>query len=235
MVTLKILPLLFIKVLIIDTGLSDKNIELLKYVDSYEESTVFPEHGSAVTSIILSDQRDDWVCDNVRVTVCNFMKGDVEYRACLSKAATGTYDYVNMSLSGYGVDDEEERLLELTTHNSIVITAAGNNARPISETRPAGYIYKGWGNILAITNLSSPASNSGIGGVDVVGNNILTVDHNNNPIRLGGTSISVARYTHELIQRRCRHDFNNDDNYNGSTGGYRPKPSNVRRKGRKQL
>lgn len=218
---------LIIKVLIVDMGLSGMNTSLLPYVDSYEEATHF--HGPAVTSIVLSDTGKDWVCRNVHVDVCNFNGSTLKYYACLRAAIAGKYDYVNLSLSGTSTIPYEADLIEAIRANSIIIVAAGNDHKDIHGVYPAAYLYSSFGNMFVVTNSASSLSNFGPGTVDRMGENIPALNQYNQSIRISGTSFSAARFTHELIQRRCRHDINPDNYFNGVTSAFRPDASAIYR------
>lgn len=197
-----------INVLIVDTGLSPKNVEMLPYVTQYE--TTSSDHGPAITGLILSDQGDDWLCPRVKVDVCNFGPGGKtqdKYIQCLSWIKNKHYDYVNLSLSGWSPNKEEETALREISKNSVIVVAAGNDHKHIKDVFPASYLYKGWGNYVVVTNLPSKSSNYGEETMNLPSQNIIVKDMNNNNIVMSGTSLSAARYTHKLLKTRCAYGW----------------------------
>lgn len=194
-----------IKVLIIDTGLSSNNKQILRYVSNYDNATM--DHGPAVAGLVLSDETNDWVCNRVKVDVCNYHPDSnntmEKYYSCLMWAINNNYDYVNLSLEGDNYSDQEEILLEKITHKSVVIVAAGNHSKEISKVYPAAYLYKGWGNYKVITNSPNPSSNYGKGTINLSSDNVKVFTMSNSFVKMSGTSMSAARYTHRLLKDKC--------------------------------
>jgi len=201
---------LIITALIIDTGASSANNTMLPYIDKYEEAT--SDHGPAVTSLVLSDGGHDWVCPQVKVDVCNYSTDRTtmsKYYECLEWTKTKHYDVVNLSLSGDSSDNKEQQLLKEISLTSTVVVAAGNEHSNIGKAFPAGYLYKGWENFFVITNLPSPYSNYGKGTINLFSDNVLVQNKNNEWVRMHGTSMSAARYTHKLLKERCANESRN--------------------------
>jgi hypothetical protein len=229
-----------INVLAIDTGATKTNTDVIKYLRYYTESKV--DHGPAMVHLILFDKQDP-VCDNVKVDVCSF-SSSIDYLNCLKSAQNRQYDVINLSLNGEEELSGEKELLKELTKQSVVVVSAGNNAKSIdgdgdkkAVQYPASYISEGWANFFVITNHPNSTSNYGERTINMKGANYPAKGLKNADIFVTGTSVSAARFTHLIIKKLCRGDyeFNFVDIRNGNATRDRSPFGTIRGNGRKQF
>lgn len=200
-----------INVYVVDTG-----VNALPEITPWITKSVKDNHGhgtAIVGLILLGKDLDEPVCPEVKITLCQgFIKGHT-IAGCLKSAATGAYDFINIS-GGGDEEDENERVdvKRLTDGGSIIVAAAGNENKPLignSQYYPASYALEpGYVNIRAVGNGTSlldkaPSSNYGNDLVWLDGRDILGLTKLGGRARMSGTSASAALLTHEYIMRYC--------------------------------
>lgn len=207
-----------INVFVIDTGVDKSVSTISKYIskDSDEDTH---DHGTAIVSLILYGnlKKKDTVCDNVKITVCNYYKdparGLEEEINCLKKIKKNEYDFINFSGGGYEPSLEEAQELNriLDKSKTRFIAAAGNEGVDI-------YTKRFYPAILKLLNFPIDIIGNGISLKDkartsnYMSKNIIWVDGRDVSVyirggeikTMNGTSMSAALYTHKLIKEKCK-------------------------------
>jgi hypothetical protein len=162
----------------------------------------FYNHGNAMIYTILYDENDP-VCDDVKITHCNVYPTELNYENCLKIALKGKFDIINISMSGTDEIDYEFNLLKKLSMKSIINVAAGNNGIHYELNFPAGYKSRGVKMNVLSNRKHQTDSAYGIDTIEYYGTNWPTINRKGQKVRMTGTSISTARYTHKLVKELC--------------------------------
>jgi hypothetical protein len=197
-----------IKVLIIDTGTVGLDSIKSNMIKTQKYSSSHP-HGTAITYLVINGTgyKKEKVSSDVIVEMCdeklNKVDQGIAYTACLKKAATGNYDFINMSLAGFQYSAIEEYYLGLASRRSKIIVAAGNDSVNLNRVKVYPASYKDLGYVTTVMALNSRGarasySNWGDKTIPYRGEAIVQTVDGTFTIQQG-TSIATALYTHKLI------------------------------------
>jgi hypothetical protein len=198
-----------IKVLLIDQTANAKNIHISKYYNQGFNQSTPGLHGNSMAMFVLYDgfnsnlEPKDPLCDNVKLDSCDAFRHGFSYFYCLTIAALGDYDVVNLSLGGPTYSTLERLLLERIVKKSKVVVSAGNQPIHIKYNYPAGYDIKST-NFYVVGDRGYVDSAFGEGVLSVSGTHKVGLDQFDQFVFVTGTSASAARYSHTLLKRMCR-------------------------------